>query len=134
MSYNDSFTETINNINIASVRKQIYEKTGSIPYYGTINTAESVINDMDHFPYTRFFRGLYKSTDPVVFEREAGLRPINNTYYRVNNYINESPYPNHCFETACSTVYPCYPSTLKESGNIDALNVQLNRKCITQYR
>ena len=134
MSYNNPITETVNNINIASVRKQIYEKTGSVPYYATINTSEYVINDMDHFPYTRFFRGLYKSPDPVVLEREAGWRPVNNLCYRANNYIKEDPYPNHCFESSCSVVYPCYPEKLQKISDRDALNVQVNKECTIQYR
>ena len=134
MLNNNSLTEKLNNANIESVRKQICDKIGFNPYYGTINDAASIINDMDHFPYNRYFRGIYKSTDPVLFEREAGWRPTRNTCYSVNNCTQESPYPNHCFEAACSTVYPCYPEYLQKIADRDALNVQLNNACIVQYR
>jgi hypothetical protein len=132
MLNNEFLTEKVNNANIASIRKQISEKMGYNPYYGTVNDAESIITDMDHFPYTRFFRGIYKSPYPVVFEREAGWRPKRNSCYNSVNKCNEkSPYPNHCFEAACSTVYPCQPKNLKDP---DALKVQLNNSCIVEYR
>jgi hypothetical protein len=130
----ESLTEKVNDSNVASVRKQISMKNGYEPYYGTINGAESVITDMDHFPYTRFFRGVPSSSDPVVLEREAGWRPQRDSCYSVNKCNQESPYPNHCFEAACSTVYPCYPQYLQKFSDRDALNVQLNRACIVQYR
>jgi hypothetical protein len=99
-----------------------------------MNGAESVITDMDHFPYTRFFRGVYNSTNPVVLEREAGWRPRRNACYSVNYCNDKGPYPNHCFETACSTVYPCHPETLQRYSDREALLVQLNKNCIVQYR
>jgi hypothetical protein len=129
MSDKESLTEKMNNANIASVRKQIHEKNGCDPYYGTVNDAVSVVTDMDHFPYTRFFRGVYKSTYPVVMERESGWRPQRNSCYSVNNCNQKAPYPNHCFQTACSTVYPCYSQSDSESTL-----VKINNECIVQYR
>jgi hypothetical protein len=129
----DSITKTINDANINSVREQIKLKKDDNPYFSTMNDAESVITDMDHFPYTRFFRGVYHSSDPVVFEREAGWRPPRDECYRGCYYYNPE-YPDHCFETACSTVFPCYPKYLTKYSDRDAMNVQLNRSCIVQYR
>lgn len=134
MSDKESLTEKINNANIASIRKQIAEKTKSTPFYGTSNNVSSITTDMDHFPYTRNFRGIYKSTEPVVFEREAGWRPRQDSCYSVNYCKNKGPYPNHCFETACSTVYPCHPETLQKYSDKEAMLVQLNNNCIMQYR
>ena len=57
-----SLTEQVNSANISSIRHQINMKNCSTPYFGTINDAESVITDMDHFPYTRFYRGVYNSS------------------------------------------------------------------------
>jgi hypothetical protein len=64
-----------------------------------------VITDMDVFPYNRFFRGNPSSTEPVVFEREAGWRVI---YPSPPKIVEKGVYPRHCFEPACSTIYPCY--------------------------
>ena len=133
MSKKQSISEKINDSNIESIRKQIEKKNGTEPFFGTMDGAKSVITDIDHHPYTRFYRGVYNSSDPVVFEREAGWRPIHNNCYRTI-YTEKSEYPNHCFESACSTVYPCYPQYLHKFSDRDALNVQLNRACIVQYR
>lgn len=134
MSDKESLTEKINKANVESIRKQIGEKAGSNPFYGTMNGAESVITDMDHFPYTRFFRGIYKSTEPVVVEREAGWRPHRNSCYTVNYAKTKDPYPNHCFETACSTVYPCYPENQDKYSNIQELLVKINNNSVAHYR
>ena len=131
---NESLTEKVNNANVSSVRKQIAMKQGSYPFYGTSDGVVSVTTDMDHFPYTRFYRGVPSSSEPIVFEREAGWRPIRNSCYSVNNCDKKSNYPNHCFEGACSTVFPCYPQYLQRFSDRDALNVQLNSECIVNYR
>lgn len=129
-----SLTEEINDTNVASIRKQIELKRGCLPYYGTATVADSIITDMDHHPYTRFYRGVPNSSQPVVFEREAGWRPQRDSCYSVNCSGPPNPYPNHCFEAACSTVYPCYPPSLSKVTDKSALNVQLNNSCIVQYR
>ena len=85
---------------------------------------------MDHFPYTRFYRGQYMRTEPTVFDREAGWRPVRNMCYTSVVTYREPEYPNHCFETACSTVYPCYPGYLHKYSDKEQLEVMLNHRCI----
>jgi len=120
---------TANSVNF--VRSQIVMKNDTkIPYYGRINTVKNVITDMDSFPYQRYFRGVYNSSEPIVFEREAGWRPRENQCYREALSYNLPEYPNHCFETACSTVYPCYPQYLRKYADKNELDVFLNRKCV----
>ena len=129
------YSRRINEENVNLIQNQIDMKNYYTPHYGTSTEAKSVINDMDHFPYTRFFRGVYNSDVPIVFEREAGWRPqINSCYTGINNCQEEISYPNHCFESACSVVYPCNPEYLKKISDRDALNVQLNKSCIVKYR
>ena len=130
----NQLNKSLTDKNITSVRDQIHLKKGWKPYFGTQQNSKSIVTDIDHFPYTRFFRGVYYSSNPVVFEREAGWRPTRNSCYGPINCNTDSPYPNHCFESACSTVYPCYPQYLQKISDRDALNVQLNRACIVQYR
>lgn len=127
-------TQTLTNNNIASVRKQIFLKQGCKPYYGTVNDAQTVLTDMDHFPYKRFYHGVYNSSDPVVFEREAGWRGVNNSCYQARKCDQPVLYPNHCWESACSVVYPCYPQYLAKYADQEALDVMLNNACIVQYR
>ena len=121
-------TSKITDKNIKSVMKQINLKKGYQPYFGTKQDTRSVITDIDHFPYTRFFRGVYHSSEPVVFEREAGWRPTRNSCYEQENCNYELPYPNHCFENACSTVFPCYTQYVKKNST------KLNSDCIMRYR
>lgn len=124
--------------NIDFVRKQIELKNSPTVYYATSNDVEKVVTDFDHFPYTRFYRGQVDSHQPVVIEREAGWRPVQNSCYSYHGCSTtcrlRAPYPRHCFEAPCSTVYPCYPSYLDKETDRDAINVQLNRTFITQHR
>lgn len=129
-----SLTETLNDENVLAIKKQIFMKQGYTPYYGTVNSAESVITDMDHFPYARFYRGVYNSSNPIVMEREAGWRPSRPEYYQGKCCDTSLPYPKHCWETACSTVFPVYPNTRSRYADREALLVQINDHCITQYR
>ena len=57
------------------IKKQIERKNNyNIPYYATKNSVTKTMTDMDHFPYTRYFRGVYNESNPVVMDREAGFR------------------------------------------------------------
>lgn len=127
-------SELITDSNVQNVRQQIHNKLGSNPYIGTATQAQQIITDMDHQPYTRFYRGVYWSSDPVAMEREAGFRKVKNYCYINSDCVTSTGYPNNCFETACSTVYPCYTEYLDKFADKNALNVQINKACITQYR
>jgi len=127
-------TPTINKHNVESIRDMINSKTASQPYYASSHTVTNVITDMDHFPYTRYFRGVSYFPNPIVFEREAGWRVREPDCYKSSCKPGLIPYPRHCYESACSTVYPCYPSYFQKFADIDALNVQLNKACTVQYR
>lgn len=112
--------------NIQHIKKQIELKKGYTPFFGTIDDAVKCITDADHFPYTRYYRGVYNRDTPGVYERDAGWRPIQ---HRCNNKIVSIKYPDHCFEAPCSTVYPCKPSIRNKSYHHD-----INDSCIVQYR
>ena len=124
---NTNLTKKINTDNIKSIRRQIHQKQGSNPFYGTVNDAESIVTDMDHFPYTRFFRGVYYSPDPVVFEREAGWRPTRDGCYKSSCDV-KNKYPNNCFAGSCTTVYPCKPKSLHKYSDRNT------QDCIVLYR
>lgn len=123
----------INYDNVKNVRSQIVQKKNSEPYFATVNTGSLVLTDYDNFPYNRFWRGEKYSYLPIVAEREAGWRPVNNNCYK--DGVRQKAYEvNNCFETACSTVYPCVPGYLAKYADRDALNVMLNNSCIVEYR
>lgn len=133
---NKDFTPYINMNNVENIRDMINKKNSNIPFYPTIKNASSTFTDYDNFPYNRNFRGVYYSSSPVVIEREAGFRPRRDDCYKINipNDKIEKPYPNHCFESACSVVYPCYPPYLAKISDREALNVILNKACTVSYR
>lgn len=122
--------------NVENIRRQIAKKQGSEPYWSVEDNALNALTDYDVFPYTKWFRGNYKSTEPIVAEREAGYRKRQDNCYKITN--PETPaninYPNHCFEVPCSTVFPCYPKYAQRMLDRDAMNVAINKSCVTQYR
>jgi len=116
--------------NISIIRNQISLKKQSSPFYSTANYAESTVTDIDHFPYNRFYRGVYYSSDPVVFEREAGWRSTRNFCYKNLRCTSdlEAEIPNNCWQVACSTILPCYPPK-QSSAFLNPTNT-----CINNYR
>ena len=128
-------TPIINDFNVGNIRSQINRKKASGPYYATSSQATQVVTDYDTFPYPRYFRGIPESHRPIVAEREAGWRMRQDACYQVN----EPPHipivnPNHCFQAACSTVYPCYPEYLAKYSDKEMMDLILNKTCIVQYR
>jgi hypothetical protein len=124
-----TLTKNLTDNNIDIVRKQIMEKKKSYPYYGTSNVAESVVGDMDVFPYTRFYRGVYYSSDPVVFEREASWRSPQNSCYGNSKGCCAQPLKSeNCWQIACSTVLPCKPP----KSDYNYLNSRVD--CVVNYR
>ena len=124
----------INSTNIYNIRYQIQEKKKSNPYYGTYHDGSNVLTDYDNFPYNRYFRGIPESEYPIVAEREAGWRPRFDKCYNVQEKSHKENKLKNCFETACSTVYPCYPNILTRFADRDQFNVMLNNSCIVEYR
>jgi hypothetical protein len=116
--------------NYKSVYQNIEKKNSyGKSFYATNKTIGSIITDFDDFAYDRFYRGVYQSNEPVIIEREAGYRQVENNCYRtLPSYKSE--YPTHCFEAPCSTTYPCYPEYLRRASDKEKLDLFLNRKCI----
>jgi hypothetical protein len=117
-------------MNETSVYNKIQNKISyGKPFYATNRTVGNIITDFDDFPYDRYYRGVYQLNKPVVLEREAGYRTVQNNCYRfVSSYKSE--YPKHCFEAPCSTIYPCYPEYLRKYADKEQLDLFLNRKCV----
>mgnify|MGYP006000099363 CR=1 FL=1 len=130
-------TPLVNDLNVSHVRRQIERKKGPDPYHATVTQSVQVLTDYDTFPYPRYFRGVPNSTVPIVAEREAGWRPRHDMCYNVvepNGVPEYPPYPNHCFSSACSTTYPCYPEYAARYASLEQMHLILNNKCIVQYR
>lgn len=125
-------SKQINDANKNLVSSMIAMKQSSNPYY---SSGPSAVTDMDVFPYPRFYRG-GTGERPVVMEREAGWNSIKNKCYTQSSLQSNEVqmYPNHCFQAAPSVTYPCYPELLRKYSDKDALNLQLLRKSINEYR
>lgn len=93
--------------NIKYIKNQIKLKQKSSPHFATIDDTRMCVTDNDHFPYTRYFRGVYNKSTPVVYEREAGWRPVQNNCYKPQCSIADTSHPHVCFQTSCSKVHPC---------------------------
>lgn len=90
---------------------QKFLKNQSIPY-NLLNPATNIaIAGIDTFPYNKFFRGVYNSSIPIIFDRQAGYYPITKTS---KCQPTKQPTPPVCFQYACSTITPCYDTTPKK--------------------
>ena len=104
------------------IAKQIEYKKSYLPYYGTVNQVEHSVTDMDIFPYTRYFRGVYYDSEPHIFDREAGWRRVQPVEKKICKGIK----PVNCWQIPCSTVLPCKP----KKGDV----LELNESCIVNYQ
>ena len=103
----DKQSKDIIDVNISNIRSQITSKQSNNPHFGSFNEIQKTITDFDHFPYNRFYRGIYYSKNPIIIEREAGWRPQRNECYTPTSCMDPPEYPNHCFEGSCSLIAPC---------------------------
>lgn len=94
-------------LNCSNLNLMKLKKTSSQPFLASYEDARSIIVDNDHFPFTRFYRGVYNDSNPIVFKREAGWRPQDNACYKMCTQLDSIPPPNVCFQSACNTTYRC---------------------------
>ena len=127
-------TPYINQNNIENVREEIKKKISWKPYLANNLSVTHSITDQDHHPYSRWYRGVYYYSDPIVAEREAGWRPMQQQCYTANHIPKPDPVPEHCFQTACSTILPCYPKYLAKYADKNSLDIMINNACVVQYR
>ena len=93
--------------NINHIREQIIAKTDNAkPFLPSLNAVQLSVTDRDTFPYTRNYRGISSSFEPVILEREAGWRPRHDPCY---NPIRQSKkeIKEFCWQIPCSTTLPC---------------------------
>lgn len=112
--------------NVTTVRQQIEQKLNyNRPYYATPYTISPIQTDFDNFPYQRYYRGDYKSSTPIVLERETGWREWNNPCYRELTTLNVKP-TSYCWQYPCSNVFPCNKKAYKESSESKPLKVNIS--------
>lgn len=126
-------TNRITSTNIDVVRNEIQKKISPHPYFANGKIVSNVITDMDHHPYTRWYRGVYYYPDPIVMEREAGYRNIRNDCYTVQTPKIKDPVPKHCWQPPVSTVFPCIPESA-DYDNAERVYKTVNHNCNVQFR
>lgn len=126
-------TSSINQNNVETVREGIMKKKSYDPYHYTVNNKSSVLTDYDTFPYPRYWRGVPTSYHPVVAEREAGWRPRHDYCYKMKEPQQDVPYPKHCFQSACSTIYPCFADYNRAFSDREIMENVINKNCVVQY-
>lgn len=89
------------------------------PFYANGQTVKEFPTDMDHFPFTRHYRGEFESSKPVVFSRQAGYRPRDDCCYIPSFCPGVVEKPNHCFQGPCSLITPCKPPKHLRRGSTD---------------
>ena len=99
-------SDSINSRNFALVQEQIALKTSHVPFLPSVEWVEHTLTDQDHYPYTRFYRGVASSVNPIVFEREAGYHPIDNEPYKYTSKGKPCK-TNLCFQAPCNMVRRC---------------------------
>ena len=124
----------VNRENMNAIQIQIAAKKGTEPYFACGKDVAAVLTDYDTFPYPRWFRGKAQKPFPIVAEREAGWRVRQDYCYEVNCDCREVPYPEHCFEPACSTVYPCLPSENPFDKRVHKINGEMEETCLVSFR
>lgn len=131
----NTLTPNTNQHSIEYIREQIRRKISPTPYLANNNTVTHTMTDIDHHPYTRWFRGVSYYSDPVIMEREAGYRKIQNGCYGLEippSVVKDEP--GVCFEVPCSTVLPCYPGLSSRYSDKEKLDMAVNDACVVQYR
>lgn len=117
------------------IQKLIKQKQSSEPFFSTEQDASHTVLEVDHFPYTKFFKGDYTSDQPTVMNREAG---VSFQKKESNTKIKKPPMevkPNHCFHYPCTTVRPCYVPISGRYKNDLMINQYINtQQCNVRYR
>lgn len=120
--------------NIQNVQKMINRKVsliGKHNFYVSENEIKAVSSDVDHLPYTRIYRSNPFTNEAIMWEGDSGFRPRMNSFYAPNVVSQEEQQVDLCFQTPCSTVYPCQPPYLSKG---DAMYETLqDRTCVRRF-
>jgi len=78
----EKYSHDVNHTSSVVINEMIKRKNNDMPHYVNPKMICSIVTDMDHFPYHRFYRGRYYSDRPTVIAREAGYRQLRNVCYQ----------------------------------------------------
>ena len=96
--------DAIGRHNRALIQQQIeYKNRLSIPYTPYASNLRHVHSDVDHFPYTRFYRGQFNDTRPHIWDREAGYHRLQDGAYDAHLLYVQNPHQSPT-QIPCTTV------------------------------
>lgn len=99
-------SSSIDSNNRSWIANQIYLKNMyAYPYQSLANDIKHVVTDIDHFPYTRFYRGVYNDSHPHIWQREAGYHRLYNDNYKEHLLYIVKPHQSPT-QIPCSTILP----------------------------
>ena len=112
----ENMTYEIYDIANKSLEEQIqrirdFNKTGLV----TENFVRKSITDIDHWPYTRRYRGAPTLCDATIMDRAAGFRPVQNACYATQGIITSMANLTGTTGFLCGT--PLHKSGLGIGGN-----------------
>ncbi len=112
----ENMTYEIYDIANKSLEEQIqrirdFNKTGLV----TENFVRKSITDIDHWPYTRRYRGAPTLCDATIMDRAAGFRPVQNACYATAGIITSMANLTGTSGFLCGT--PLHKSSLGIGGN-----------------
>lgn len=102
------------------IQKQIEESIESDgAYFPDPEEIYKVQTDINVFPYNRFFRGRPDSSEPIIWEREAGFQEIlPQNFENSKLFFEPEPEKDTCFQIPCSTILPCNKVTNYKNNTI----------------
>jgi len=121
--------------NIENVRRMIDRKVsiiGEHSFYVQENEIKGVRTDVDHLPYTRLYRSNPFTGEAIPWSGDSGFQPRMNSFYEPNIVQTVDESEPLCFQTPCSTVYPCHPQYLQKNSDKAYNNLQ-DRYCTRRY-
>jgi len=97
------------------IRRQKFQNVGSPNDQVSLTPASygiAIKTDVNELPYPRFYRGKAFSSEPVIWEREAGYAKVVHVTGAkftppVAELTSRTPL---CFQPPCNTIFPCQPS------------------------
>ena len=115
--------------NITNIRKQIIMKNGTYILYYLQMSSRSTRTDYIHFHIQDGIEVSQKQTEPIVAEREAGVRnPLLDSCYELPQPPIEDNYPQHCFKMLRQSLFFVFRDV--KPGNINQVQQRVNNMCI----
>ena len=119
---NEILKKNIENVQTQIKLKNNYFESGT-PYFATTTNNKNVLTEYDHFPFTRYWKGVPLSDYNFVDGREAGWRNRRDDCYKYCTLARPVEKPDLCYQY----IYyqpPCKPSPNEINGG----------NCIVNFR